>query len=98
MTNAIITAMKAINAFGMGSEPIAIVIAAMTALFLTQKSIKERNYADTAIVFGINWGLMMATGIGNNVALLAIYWIIIGYGIFFNKKEAEKVAHTISKG
>lgn len=97
MVNALISLIKSMDVFGMGSEPIAIALAGAATLFMMQKSIKEKDYYDAAIVFGINWGLMMAIGIAGNVAMLAIYWIIVFYLMFFNKKIVEKVSHTISK-
>lgn len=97
MANAIIEVIRNMNVFGMGSEPIAIAIAAAAAIFLCQKEIKERSYNNVAIAFGINWGMMIIITIGANYAMLAIYWIVVFYLMFFNRKEAEKVVHTVSK-
>lgn len=97
MANPIITTIKGMNVFGMGSEPVAIAIAAAVALFLTQKSIKEREYNDTALVFGINWVLMISAGLAGNVAILGIYWLVVMFTMYFSRKEAQKVAHTVVK-
>lgn len=95
MANAIIGLMKDMNVFGMGGEPIAIMLAGMMTLFMCQKLIKEKDYAQPAIVFGINWTLMATIGIGGSWQLIAVYYFIVLTGIIFTSRSADKVAHTI---
>ena len=96
MSNEIIAVIKGMNVFGMGSEPIAIAIAAFITIFICQKSIKERDYEHAMILFAINWTMMMIIGISGTVYILAVYYFVVLFGVFFTGSPPERVAHTIS--
>lgn len=97
MANEIIGIIKGMNVFGLGSEPIGIAIAVMITLFVCQKEIKERDYQNASIMFAINWTMMMIIGVSGAWHILAVYYFIVLFGLFFTGSPPERVAHTISR-
>lgn len=68
--------LKSFNILGMGSEVIAIVLAVLIAVGVTQKDMRNKDYSGTVGIFLMSYVSLFSVGYATSLALLVLFSIV----------------------